>query len=98
MELEIKIIDGVFCIKGKVTTNRLNELKNYFAAALQFENRVVVNLCQVVEGRNSLTMALQKIKDGLQEGKILKFYGAPDAKVSKLYHEINSPANFYQSA
>ncbi len=98
MALEIKIIDCVFCIKGKVSTNRLSELKNYFTAALQFENRVVVNLCQVNEGRNSLMMALQKIKNGLQEGKILQFYGTPEAKLSKPYHEINSPANYYQAA
>lgn len=98
MALEIKIIDGVYCIKGKVTTNRLIELKNYFTAALQFENRVIVNLCQVNEGRNSLMSVLQKMKDGLQEGKYLDFFGAPEPNVVQLFQELNSPANYYQAA
>ncbi|KQC33365.1 hypothetical protein AAU57_08600 [Nonlabens sp. YIK11] len=98
MALEIKNIEGVICIKGEVTTNRLTELKNYFTAALKFENRLVVNVCQVGHGQASLLFLLQQIKDSLSIDRSLIFFGSPDRNVKQLLKEINSPANYYQAA
>ena len=98
MALQIKNIEGVTCIKGEVSTNRLMELKNYFTTALKFENRLVVNCCQVGQGQSSLLSLLQQIKDSLTIDQSLIFYGTPDHKVKQLYQELNSPANYYRAA
>lgn len=98
MALEINSIEGVICLKGEITTNRLMELKNYFTTVLNFENQIVVNLCQVGCGQASLMFMLQQIKDSLTINKSLIFFGTPDSNVETLYQELNSPANYYQAA
>lgn len=98
MSLEIKSIEGVICLQGALSTNRITEMNSYFKTLLEFEPHVIVNLCGLTNGQNALIPLFNEIQSSLNVDQSFTFYGATDVKVKALYQQLNNPANFYQAA
>jgi len=98
MALKIKDIYGVICIKGEMSNSHEQEVRSYFNALLSIQDAVIINLCEVKEGRERLTNILEDIKNGLNKEQSLDYFSYPGPAVEKLYEQLNDPANFYQLA
>ncbi|MBE15642.1 MAG: hypothetical protein ABNH00_03820 [Dokdonia sp.] len=98
MALQINTIDKVICLKGKVGSEHLLELTNYFKALLKFEDTLTINLCELREGKESLEIILNELQGQLPEEKQLIYYGFTEARVQQLFMAIENEANFYQAA
>lgn len=98
MALKINNIYGVICVKGEVSTSHEQEITGYFKALLSIQDSVIINLCEVKEGRERLTKTLDGLKNELNEEQSLHYYSYPGPAVEKLYEQLNNPANFYQAA
>lgn len=98
MALKINNIYGVICMKGEVCNSRTSEIRGYFKALLSTQDSVIINLCEVKDGREQLTKTLDGLKNELNEEQSLDYYSYPGPAVEKLYEQLNNPANFYQAA
>jgi hypothetical protein len=98
MALKINNIYGVICMKGEVSSSHTQEVRGYFKALLSIQDSVIINLCEVKEGREQLTKILEGLKSELNEEQSLDYYSYPGPAVEKLYEQLNNPANFYQTA
>ena len=98
MALKIREIFGVICIKGTVSGSHEQEVKNYFEALLSIQDTVIINICEVKQGRERLAKIFDSLKDNLNDEQSLDYFSYPGPAVEKLYEELNNPANFYQAA
>jgi hypothetical protein len=98
MALEINNIYGVTCIKGKVSSTHVQEVKGYFKALLTIQDNVIINLCEVKKGTKKLVSVLENLQAEISEEKSLKFFSYPEPAVKELYAQLNSEANYYQAA
>lgn len=98
MAFEIKNIDGVICLKGKITTGQLQEIKKYFQAFLQFQSQLKINICGVSSGHSHLQKMLEGLKSELDQDKSLLYFGYTDPRANIHYLAINHPSNFYHAA
>ncbi len=98
MALKINNIYGVICMKGEVSGSQEQEVKSYFKALLNIQDTVIINLCEVKQGRQRLTKILEGLRSNLNEEQSLDYYSYPGPAVEKLYQKLNNPENFYQAA
>lgn len=98
MALTINNIYGVICMKGEVSGSHEQEVKSYFKALLSLQDTVIINLCEVKQGRQRLTTTLDALQKELTEDQSLDYYSYPGPAVEKLYEQLNDPANFYKAA
>ena len=98
MALQIKTIDKVICLKGKVANEHLLELTQYFRNVLKFEDRLTINLCELIDGKEQLELALSNIKSQLPKDKQLIYYGFTQARCQQLFTAIENKDNYYQAA
>lgn len=98
MALEIKNIEGVFCLKGAASSSHIPEVINFFKTILEIENRLIVNFCGVTSNQETLLREFIQLENNLTEDQEFLFYGATPDTAVQLYAALNSPQNFYRAA
>ncbi|AUC77939.1 hypothetical protein CW736_00285 [Nonlabens sp. MB-3u-79] len=95
MALEIKNIEGVIYLSGTASSSHIPEVLNFFKSLLETDKNVMVNLCDVKSGQDSLLQELKRLKNNLSDDYRFVFYRGTSNDVIPLYKEINNPLNFY---
>ncbi|WP_405369516.1 hypothetical protein [Nonlabens sp. Asnod2-A12] len=91
MALEINEIEGVLTLTGTVSNTHVQELLNFISIVVETENKVILNLCGLKEGKELLMGRLNEMKRTIADDKMLLFYGAKTENVSLLFQQINNP-------